>query len=580
MDLGTRWRHARAWTPFLLAGLGAPLGAAAVVLKARDGSHPVADTVLTGIAGLLFLAAGTVAHALRPGNRVGLLMVVVGVAWFAEDLRFAPVAAVFTIGLVCAHASSAAVAHLVLAFPTGRLDGRPARMLVAAVYVAAFGVAGLGLLVFDPARHGLRYPDNLLLVHPAPHLVDLVGHVVEVAGGAVAAAVAVLLLRRWRRAGRPLRRLLAPVFLTGLVGAVASLSSGVAGRDSAAGAAALVLYNVAFCLLPLGFLAGALRVRLGRAGVGGLLAELRQPVPPERLRDLLARALGDPSLRIGYWRPERDGYVDAAGDPVPLPDARSHQCATPIDDGGAPVAVLLHDRALREDRHRLDAVVTAAGLALGRERLRESRARIVAAMDAERRRVERDLHDGAQQRLVTVALSLREAIRRLDANPDPAVADLLDHSARGLDSAVDELRDLARGILPAVLTDAGIGAALAALARRTPLPVRLAVAPVPRLAAPVEATVYFVAAEALTNVVKHAEASYARLAVDHDGATLRLEVADDGAGGAAIGSAGGLAGLRERVAALGGSLVVRGVAGAGTVVSVTIPCGHTTGGGR
>ncbi len=561
------------------AVLGVLLGVAALTFKAQAGGYAAADIALDGASGFLFLAAGAVAHHRRPANRVGALMVAVGIAWFAEDLQLAMIPLVFTGGLLLTAASTGFVVHLVLAFPSGRTTSAVQRTLVATAYGMALGLVPFGALFADPRADGMAKPPNLLLLHHAPELTAALATVTDVIGIVVATGVAAVLLRRWIHATRPLRLVLAPVFVTGLVGAAASFVAGLLDDGSPLYAAALDVYKVAFCLLPLGFLAGVLRVRLGRTAVGTLLGELRAPHTPAELRDLFARALGDRSLQVAYWRPDVRSYVDGEGKSLLLPVDRA---VTMVEHDGMWVAALVHDPALREDAHVLQAVTAAAGLVLENQRLaaevraqlaevRASRARIVAAADAERRRVERNLHDGAQQRLVTAALGLRLAEKRLDADPETRV--LIARSAESLEIAVAELRELARGIHPALLTDAGLVPALEALAQRCPLPVELAAPAVPRLAGPIEATAYFVAAEALTNVVKHAHATRARIVVSHDGATLHVRIDDDGAGGADMAAGSGLLGLRDRLLALEGELRVDSTAGAGTCVSARLPSG-------
>jgi PAS domain S-box-containing protein len=203
--------------------------------------------------------------------------------------------------------------------------------------------------------------------------------------------------------------------------------------------------------------------------------------------------------------------------------------------------------------------------------LRASRARIVTAADAERRRIERDLHDGAQQRLVHLSLMLRLTRRRFEADPSDGLA-ALDEAIEELAAATSELRELARGIHPAVLSDGGLAPALLALTERSQPRARLVSVPEQRLPAPVEATAYFVVAEALTNVTRHAEAGSAAVAARLDDGRLVVEVSDDGRGGA-DGSGSGLSGLADRAAALGGALELTSAAGEGTTVRVSIPCG-------
>jgi signal transduction histidine kinase len=299
------------------------------------------------------------------------------------------------------------------------------------------------------------------------------------------------------------------------------------------------------------------------------------------VRDALAEALGDPSLELAYWLPERRQWVDAAGGPFALPAPESGRACTPVEHAGERVAMLVHAASAAEDRELVRAVGAAAALALENERLdadlrasvqelRASRVRIVESGDAARRRIERDLHDGAQQQLVTLALTLRTARSRLERDPKEAGA-LIDAASAELDAAIRELRELARGIHPAVLSDRGLGAALEALAQRTPLPVELEGVPQERLPPGVEAAAYFVVAEALTNVVRYARASHARVAVVRDGGRIVVAVVDDGVGGADPAAGTGLRGLADRVAVLDGRLEVESAPGHGTTVRAVIP---------
>ncbi|ONH34664.1 histidine kinase [Protofrankia sp. BMG5.30] len=580
---------------YLAVGFGVLLGVSGLVFKVRDGSHPIVDTVLGATGGFLFLAAGAVAHARRPMNRVGLLMVLVGVGFFAEDLQLSRTPVIYTAGLLLTRASSGFATRLVLAFPSGRLASRAQRLLVAAAYATVFGLPLVAALFFDSRQRPIPIP-NLLLVADNLPLTRAVNHIEESIGAAIGVGVLVVLVRRWVTASRPLRRVLAPVFLTALVGAAATVAGGAVGSADPRHSTFLWVYWVAFCLLPLAFLGGVLRVQLGRTAVGDLLGRLREPLSPADLQRLLARSLGDPSLRVGYWRPESEAFIDGDGRPLRMPENDAERAVWPVERDGRRVAALFHDPALREDPHRLEAMAAAAGLALDNQRLaaevraqlaevRASRMRIVAAADAERRRLERDLHDGAQQRLVVARLLLRLAQERLDGTVDEQSTALLARSADGLDAAMDELRALARGIHPAILTDAGLLPALRALTEQTPLDVRLTATAVPVLTPAVEATCYFVVAEALTNALKYAHADQVRIDVEHADGRLRVEVTDNGIGGAditagaagtagATGTAGtGLLGLRDRLSALDGMLTVHSPAGHGTIVRALLPTG-------
>jgi signal transduction histidine kinase len=553
---------------WVLAVLGAVFGVAVLVLTDVDRYEESTTTLYSAAVGGLYLAAGVAAALREPDNRVGALMVLVGIGWFAEDLQISTDPVVHTAGLLVRSLSTGFLVHLLMAFPTGRARRRVERDLVVIGYLCVLGLVPVSTFF------STSIVPNLLLLRPVADTRLVIDSVQVVMG----AAVVVVLVRRWLTATRPARRVLAPVYGAGLVGGVVSVLDPVVGIGrpwphvvlSAVGHAALLL-------LPLAFLAGMWRVRLGRTAVADLLVRLPQS-EPEQLRDLLATALGDRSLRIGYVRVDGSDLVDLEGRPLVVPPG---QAVTVVEREGRRVAALVHDPALREDRHVLRAVTSAAALELDNQRLaaevraqlaevRASRARIVAAGDEQRRRVERDLHDGAQQRLVTVALVLRLARQRADraTDPDPELARLLDRGADGLEDALAELRELARGIHPAVLSEAGLVPALRALAGRSPVPVEVDADDLPPLPAPVEATAYFVAAEAVTNALKHANATTIRITL-RCGEVLDLTITDDGVGGADLVRGTGLLGLRDRVSALDGELTVH--SGLGTTVRATLP---------
>lgn len=566
---------------YSLAVFGVLLAAVVLPCKAVDVEHSTWETIFGGVSGLLFLGAGAVAHHRRPDNRVGLLLVLVGVGWFAEDVRFVPFPVTHTLGLMLSTASSAFLAHLVLAFPTGRLGWRPLRRLVGVAYFAVFGLTPFGALFMDLAGIGPAYQRNLLHID-APWMLEPIRRLVSVIGAVVAAAVVIVLVARWVRASAPQRRLLGPVLLIFLIGGVASTVGNAFERFDPVRLGALAVYEVAFCLLPLAFLAGVLRVRLGRTAVTDLVIDLQQPLTPAALRDRLAAALGDRSLQVGYWRPDAGELVDAAGAPLPLPAPGSGRVVTYVDRAGDRVAALIHDAALREDSHVLRAVTAAAGLMLHNQRLtaevraqlvevRASRARIVTAITEERRRMERDLHDGVQQHVVAAAIGIRAVEVELGPQLGDGVRVLLRSCGEGLETALYDLRALARGIYPAILSEDGLVPALQSWVDRLPAPVTLAAAEVPRLPLAVEATAYFVVAEAVTNAIKHAQADRIRVTVAAEVGAIRVTVDDDGAGGADLGAGAGLMGLADRVRALDGDLVVRSEPGRGTTVSASLP---------
>jgi signal transduction histidine kinase len=334
---------------------------------------------------------------------------------------------------------------------------------------------------------------------------------------------------------------------------------------------------------PLALLFGLFRSRLDRSGVGRMIVELgAEPSAPDRLRDVLARTLHDPSVEVAYWLPDRGGYVDAHGAPVTVEPVAPGRAVTLLERNGSPIAALLHDRALADEPELVEAVAAGAGMALENERLhaevraqlrevRASRARIVESADAARRRVERDLHDGAQQRLVTVALLLKLARRKLTSAPVEDVDAVLGQTGEELAGALEELRELARGIYPVLLTDAGLGPALTALAERSPIPAIVERVPAGRLPVPVEQTGYFVVSEGLANAAKHSAAGKVAIDVRLDDGALVVDVMDDGVGRADPDGAG-LRGLADRVAATGGRLEVTSPSGGGTRLTAVLPC--------
>jgi signal transduction histidine kinase len=300
------------------------------------------------------------------------------------------------------------------------------------------------------------------------------------------------------------------------------------------------------------------------------------------VREMLAVSLGDRSVAIAYWLPDRGEFVDESGRPMQLPEPGSGRAWTAVERDGAPVAAIVHDAALDTSPELVEAAATASSLAIDNERLkadlrarleelRVSRLRIVEAADDARRRIERDLHDGAQQELLALALELRVLRSRVG---DSDALPLVDGIAKRLDVALGELRELARGIHPAILTQSGLAAAVGALAQRATLPVEVEIAVERRLPAPVEAAAYFLVAEALTNVVRYARATGARVHMAMDGDDLVVSVSDDGVGGVDVAAGSGLRGLQDRLATVDGSMEIDSPPGGGTRLTGRIPVGE------
>jgi signal transduction histidine kinase len=338
----------------------------------------------------------------------------------------------------------------------------------------------------------------------------------------------------------------------------------------------------AFASIPVAVLAVLLRRRLARSAVAGLVVELGEGGTPIDLRAALGRALGDPSLELAYWVPAGARYVDAQGHPMQLPEPGAERVVTVVRQRGQPVAALVHDPALGDEADLVQSVCAAAALTLENARLeaelrarlaelQASRARLVTATESERRRIERDLHDGTQLRLVSVAMTLGLAESKLRADRH-TVEPLLREARGALTDALAELREFTQGIRPAILVERGLAIALDDLSRRAALPVRSDVSLCGRLPEDVEAAAYFVASEALANAGKHSHAGEAHMTVARDGDLVVIEVGDDGIGGASFSAGSGMRGLADRVEALGGRLTLSSPPGRGTRIRAEIPC--------
>lgn len=554
--------------------------AAAATLAAahRDPGYAVsagygAGTAALIVAGSACAAAGLGAWQRRSSSAFGALVAAAGLCWFlpAWNSPAAGSSIGFTVGLVGVALSPPLVAHAVLVFPAGRL-ARPARGAVVALYATDALLLGLApTLLFDPSATGCTdCPRNLLRLADAPVPAAQVSRF----GTALAAGLCVLLCglaaRRLFRMSPALRRAAAPTTAF----AVLFLAASAAGYEHLLSRSSLALDQVdrrwwfVQCAALLG-LAGAVvagwsSARRTRGRVARLVVDLAHRPPPGGLRDLLARTLADDSLVLAYVLSD-GSHVDVTGRRVTLGVA-----STALIRGGADVAVLSHRPGLLDDPTTVEEVVRAAGLVLDNERLqaelssqlqrlRASRQRIVAAGDAARRRLERNVHDGAQQRLVAVLLELRLAHARSAATHDERCA----AAEKELVAAVEELRAIALGIFPAVLADEGLAEAVDAFAEGAEVPVQVVDLPSGRLPEPVESAAYFVVSEA----VQRSAACRARVSVRQQPDLLHVDV--DLTGGGA--SAGWLQGLKDRIGAVDGEVTCSAVDGQ-LQLRVEIPC--------
>jgi signal transduction histidine kinase len=518
-----------------LAVAGVAFGLVAELVAYRSGElgRAVADLAV----GWALMGCGFVAWERRPALRFGPLMVAAGTTWFLG-----------TFATAALYLHRGPLVHALLSYPSGRLSRPLARAVVIAAYV-------------DGAIEPLGRSSLATLV---------------LCSGLAAAAV-----DAWRAAVGPNRRARAGASAAAVAVALV-LGVGAAGRMAGwdTDSATLWVYEVVLVLAGVGLTADLLAGRWSQGAVTGLVVDLGGLWEPVSLRDKLARALGDASLGLGYWLDEEDGYVDEAGRAFTLPAPGADRAVTPIESDGGRVAVLVHDRAVLDEPALVEAVAAAARLAVTNVRLQTqvrarvaqlaaSRRRILEVADAQRRQLERELHDGAALRLAAVSRHVASLARDVQSH---RARELVDDVQRQLDAARAELHELANGIHPAALTSGGLAAALPELAGRAAVPIELDVCET-RFAPAVEAAAYFVCAEALTNIAKYADASRASVDVHDGGGRLLVAVTDDGVGGADAAGGSGLRGLADRVEALGGRLRVESPRGSGTRLVAEIPVG-------
>jgi signal transduction histidine kinase len=548
------------------------------------------DPLFDASTGVVLAMGGVVAWTRRPERRSGRLLVLAGYLWYVGSLYIVVPSGTLVpfLGFALRGYYDPILAFVVLTFPGDRLarglDRTAVRGLLAAMVMrSAWRLAGpqTGADTPDPPWAAL-FPRSADLFVGIDTLLSL--------GVALALlAVAIEIVRRWRRSRAGVRFVTDPVLAGGAIwAAVASLYGSAdflhlrLGIDlvpwDGPGWTAQYLLRT---LGPLGLLLGALRLRNRSAAVVALIAgRAAMPRGPE-LERALRTAFDDPTLVLVY--PDgADGWATGDGTPTLLPAPGDDRVATILEDDGRRVGALILDALLVEDPSVVRTLAAFVRLAVDNDRLqgdlrgqleevRASRTRIVEAADAERRHVERDLHDGAQQRLVALAVSLRTIRTRLGSDADSAVVSEVDAASGEVKAAIAELRELTRGLDPAILREAGLGPAIQSLADRSPVPVTVTLGLDAATPAPVERAAYFVVAEALANVAKHAGASSVTVSATREGDTLVLEVTDDGRGGADP-SGAGLRGLADRIAALDGAMRVSTATGGGTRLVAEIPC--------
>ena len=567
----------------VLLGVAA-LAGGAFVLR-REGPNGIDSwDILNTLVGWTFVGSGLFVWQRRPANRMGRLLAGVGALWLIGlVLRQFSVSATFTVGIFLGDLWTVALIWALLAFPDGRLTTRFDRIVLAVAFAVVGPLEMLWLLFWEAGSH----PGNALAVWPNERIAGDIDTVQRLVLAAATIALAAVLAHRWLCANRPMRWALAPALAGAgsmLIGASSNLLNKFKVQTPEPLQWSLLL---TLALIPIAVVAGVLRTHLARAAVTNLLLSLRESASPADLREPLSRALNDPTLTLAYWLPQRGQYVDAAGQPTELVPQRG-RTTTVIERGGTKVAAVQHDAILTEEPDLLDAVTAAAGMALenGRlqaelkaklDELQESRARVVEAGHSERKRLERNLHDGTQQRLVALSMKLSVLERRLE--PDSDERERVAQARAEIAQSLGELRDVARGLYPSVLALHGLPAALRSLTDEAGIPVQLTIDGAidgtadggPGLPEPVEITAYYVTSECLANIGKHTRASAATVDVVRAGTALVVEVADNGVGGTDMARGSGLRGLADRVEAIGGTLEIWSGASGGTRIRARLP---------
>jgi signal transduction histidine kinase len=547
------------------------------------GASTAADTADI-LAGVALVLSGALAWTGRRTRWLGLFAMLAGLAWLGPDWEGwegAP-SVVRSLGAAVTPFFLAVLVHLAVALPTGRARAPSARVAVVAVYAVAAAVSVGRALFRDPFLDPYCWRtclDNAFLVHADPGLASALGDIwtrsALVVGAVVVAVGACRLIQATAPARRVLMPMLGPVLLMGAAEAayaVVLLRTPLENPEGTGFAVIFFVRSLSACALGLGIAWSVLSARRTRSSVSRLAAELAEAPPASTLRDGLAAALGDPAVEVHYWLPGSQRFVTADGRGAPAPAQGNGRAVTPIARGGRTLAVVSHDAALLDGLELEHQIGSAARLAIDNERLeaevlaqlndlRGSRARIVEAGDRERRRLERNLHDGAQQRLLAVSYDLRVARAAAEKEGDRELGSLAARATAEIDGALGELRELAEGIYPAILTEAGLATALASLADSAPLPVELGEVAPNRYPVAVESTAYYAVEEGIHDAAARG-ASFAAVSAAVFGDRLVVEIEDDGADRDAA-----LVHVADRVGACGGSLH----AGA-TTLRAELPC--------
>lgn len=532
------------------------------------------QAVLHVIAAWGLLLAGAATWLMRHRPQPGRLLMVAGFVWLAQMLELSDNGIAYTFGLIAGPVAVATMAMGLLAFDH---DSRPGRRLAVTGLIAAALVATLSpLLAIDTSVAAL--PDQFLsITHDRDLAVVLaaIGHGLTIVASLASAAVLYLRSRSTFGIGAHLRTVLAAA--GGLIAAALSALAlwGLTGDHHDLSQSFVV--SAAVLVVPVGIaLATVQESRFALDGLATMVADVGEAPTRSGLQASLAKALGDPTVQLAFWSSDQGEYITSTGHPIEVAASQT-RAVTLLGEGQERLGAVLHDPALLAEPTRVQAASSAIGLAIENEQrkaiaasvLRSSRARIAESAEQARRTVERDLHDGAQQRLIALQLSLKLEQQRAERAGDSVDPAFLRSVTAELGDAIDELRELGRGLRPSAL-DHGLQAAVESLAERSPLPVVTDVSDV-RSAPTVEAAAYFVINESVANATRHSGADHIRVTVEAAPDELVVVVADDGAGGASAGSGTGLQSLEDRVLAMDGRFDIASPPGKGTVVTVALP---------
>ena len=527
-------------------------------------------------AGWSFAILGAALWTRYRSKLIGGLSIAVGLAIFLPDMRWFEGSVPWTLGSMLSDIHLLLLAALVLAFPDGRLD-RTERLFITSLSVYFVVLAVAGHLFQDPIPGCEDCPANFLLIRLDGELNDLIWGVGQIVNLILVGVLVALIIRKRKLASPAARRALSPVIwaLWPIAFAlVLAFLEPLVGLGDAGAQAVLIIERLALIAFPVALVIGVLRSRLDQARVGDLALALEDAITSTELEERIGEALGDPTARLVFRSDQESGHIATTGRPIEVAPDRSLAVIRSSD--GAELGAIVHDPAV--DATLAASVSAAATLAVRNESLRaelrnqlleveRSRERIAKAALHERRRIERDLHDGAQQGL----LALGARLGSIRGKAEGELRTELDDAIEDLRSTVDSLRDLARGVHPPILTDRGLAPAIETLAEHSTVAVDIDVGS-ERFRPGVEAAAYFLVAEALTNTIRHADASSVSVKALHTDGWLNVEVSDDGGGGAEFAGGTGLQGLRDRVEALGGELQVSSPQGKGTTVRASLPC--------